>query len=418
MVKAAGDVACPNEPKAPLGLPNVAAPPKEGVPKAGGLPKAPLVVVAPAAAGAENPVCKIDEPPCINDPPPVLGAAPKIDDVPKPVDPPKTLPPPNALGAKVELPPPKTDDVAEAELVAAVLNAEAPPNIDVPAAGTAAGVDGLNAFVVEAAACAKIPPPPPNGDDEVAAAAMPPNGDDDVAVADTPPNIDVGLVATLPAAAADTVPNGDDGLVATLPNGLFWATGVTAALLPPKIDVPPPLPPNGDENTLEDVAVPPNTDADDAAPLANMDCSGFANEVAVIDVVGTDPPKMLVPAGAGVANEPNGEADDTTGDGCVPNALLPPNGVVFVEAAAATLLKMDADESVEANEEPPNMLAPLAGGVAAAVAAGTVGLHTFRPWNKLSATIGDNGSEVKDVFVEIVELLVVETMTSGEVAAC
>lgn len=244
MLKPVGDVACPNAPKPPFGLPNVAAPPKEGVPKAGGPPKTPAGAVVPAEAGAANPVCNIDDPPCIKDPLPALGAAPKpvappkIEVVPKPgVLPPNTPPPPNALGAKVELPPPKIDEVTGAEVAAVFPNAEVPPNIEVPAGGTIAGDDGLNAFAVEAAAWAKIPPP---------------NGDDDVAAADTPPN-------------------GDDGFVTTPPNGLLWAVGVTAALLPPNIDVPPPPPPNGDENTLEDVAVPPNTEADDAGTLANMD---------------------------------------------------------------------------------------------------------------------------------------------------
>lgn len=186
MLKPVGDVACPKAPNPPFGLPNVAAPPKEGVPKAGGPPKPPTDAVAPAPAGAANPVCRIDEPPCINDPLPVLCAAPKpvappkIEDVPKPgVPPPNTPPPPNALGANVELPPPKIDEVAGAEVAAVLPKAEAPPNIEVPAAGAK--------FAVEAAAWAKIPPP---------------NGDDDVAAADTPPK-------------------SDDGLVATPPNGLF-----------------------------------------------------------------------------------------------------------------------------------------------------------------------------------------------------
>lgn len=146
-------------------------------------------------------------------------------------------------------------------------------------------------------------------------------------------------------------------------------------------------------------------------------------DVAVIDVVGTEaaPPKMLVPAVAGTANEPNREADDTAADGCVPNELLPPKGEAFAGAASAAPLKMDADDSgvlVRTNEEPPNMLAPLAGGVAAAVAGGTVGLQTFRPWNRfsvLSATIGDNGSEVKGVFVVFVELFVFDTVVSDGV---
>lgn len=359
MLKPVGEVACPNAPKPPFGLPNVAAPPKEGVPNAGGPPKPPTGAGAPAVAGAANPVCRIDDPPCINDPLPVLGAAPKpvappkIEDVPNPVDPPpNTPPPPNALGAKVELLPPKMDEVAGAEVAAVLPKAETPPNIEVPTAGAAAGADCLNAFAVEAAAWAKIPPP--NGDDDVAAADTPPNGDDDVAAADTPPN-------------------GDDELVTTPPNGLFWAAGATAEIFPPKIDVPPPPPngPTGDENMLEDVAVPPKTEADDAIDVA-------------VDVVGTEgtPPKMLVPAVVGTANEPNREADGTVAEGCVPNELLPPNGDAFGGAVAAAPLKMDVEESgvlVRTNEEPPNILAPLAGGVAVAVAAVVEGLHTLRP---------------------------------------
>lgn len=148
----------------------------------------------------------------------------------------------------------------------------------------------------------------------------------------------------------------------------------------------------------------------------------MAIDVAVIEVVGTEatPPKMLVLAVAGAANDPNREADETAAEGCDPNKLLPPNGdAIAGEAAAAAPLNMDVGESavlVRANEEPPNMLALLAGGVATAGV--TLGLQTFKPWNRLSvlsATIGDIGSTVKVVFVVVVEVFVFEIVVSDGV---